>query len=255
MKTVEEAVGFRPTRDFARSDPRITAYYRCYYTGTRQLPASYDQLKLREGNESGCPVDPNKFDVFFYKIEAVASGRAPVTQSLAAASAERIATVVPHEDFHEQLKQLPDTIAEAAATLIGFLTAAKADGELSAEAGLFREKALLINRSYEHLAALYRTERDRRRALEEKEKTFAALQSGCAAIPPARTFNRCVSAANNAGLAFDHSYTEYYPLLYQVYEACGRNLPCAIARIENAPNKKREADLVRYFEDAASGPR
>ena len=57
---------------------------------------------------------------FFYRIEAVATGHVPITQMLAAASVERLATVIPHEDFHLQVRDLPDRVAEAATTLVGF---------------------------------------------------------------------------------------------------------------------------------------
>lgn len=254
VKKLEQSVGFRPTGNFDHVDERVTAYYRCYFTGKGTLPDSYDHLSLREGTKDGCRLDEQKYDVFFYPIEAVASGHAPVTESLTAASAERVATVVPHEDFHEQIQRLPDVIAEAAATLVGFLTGAAALGNPQTEAGLFRRKAELINRYYTQLAALYRSERKPGRALQEKQALFASLQAECAAIlPNPRSFNKCVSAPNNAGLAFDHSYTKYYPLLYEVFNACGKDLKCTIAKIVSAPKKKPEAEVVRYFRAAASG--
>src|SRR5581483_4516769 len=161
---------------------------------------------------------------------------------------------VPHEDFHEQIQRLPDVIGEAAATLVGFLTGAAALGNPQTEAGLFRRKAELINRYYTRLAALYQSERRPARALEEKQALFASLQTECAAIlPNPRSFNKCVSAPNNAGLAFDHSYTKYYPLLYEVFNACRQELKCTIAKIVGAPKKKPEAEVVRYFRAAASG--
>ena len=46
-------------------------------------------------------------------------------------------------------------------------------------------------------------------ALDAKQRLFRALEQECAAIrPEPRSFNKCVSVANNAGLAFDHTYTE-----------------------------------------------
>ena len=130
VQTVEQAAGFKPTGNFARPDAAIAAYYRCYYTGKLELPGSYDELQLREGSKDGCQLDENRYDVFFYPIEAVASGHAPVTQTLAAATPQRLAAVVPHEDFHAQVRELPDRIAEAASTLAGFLTGAAALADL-----------------------------------------------------------------------------------------------------------------------------
>src|ERR1700693_4583306 len=152
-KTAEQAAGVKPTGNFSSADARVTAYYRCYFTGKLELPESYDDLKLRQGTKNGCSLDPEKYDVFFYPIEAVASGHSPVTKALATAAPERIATGVPHEDFHSQIEALPDRIAEAAATLVGFIVGASAIHNNDAE--LFLEKANLINRYYDHLYDIY----------------------------------------------------------------------------------------------------
>jgi hypothetical protein len=159
LKDVEREAGFKPTGNFAHADARVPAYYRCYYTGRLELPQSYDELKLSKGTKDGCSLDAKKYDIFFYPIEAVASGHAPITESLAQAPGERVATVVPHEDFHQQIRDLSGPLAEAAATLVGFLTGAAAEPSLSQEAQLFLQKALILNRYYYRLAAAYRAAR------------------------------------------------------------------------------------------------
>jgi hypothetical protein len=253
LKDIEREAGFKPTGNFAHADARVPAYYRCYYTGRLELPQSYDELNLRKGTKDGCSLDAKKYDVFFYPIEAVASGHAPITESLAQAPAERVATVVPHEDFHQQIRDLSVPLAEAAATLVGFLTGAAAESSLSQEAQLFLQKALILNRYYDRLAAAYFAARvhalPERRAIDEKQRLLSALLEECAAIQPApRSFNKCVSASNNAGLAFDYTYTRYYPLLYQVWSACGQDIKCTIAAIARAPRKRPEAEVVEYFQ-------
>jgi hypothetical protein len=254
VKIVEQSVGYKPTGNFTRTDPRTVAYYRCYFTGTHELPESYNELRLRKGTREGCSIDEKKYDVFFYPVEAVATGHTPVTQSLETAPAERVAVVVPHEDFHAQLQGLPDSVAEAAATLVGLATGAVAVEGVAADVDVFLQKADLINRYYERLARIYQSEHDQGRLAQEKRKLLASLQGECTAIrPEPRTFNKCVSAENNAGLAFDHTYTKYYPLLYRIFRACGRDLPCTIQKIESAPKKKREADVASYFAALASG--
>ena len=65
VRAEEQSVGIKPGGNFAHSDPRVTAYYRCYYTGKTGLPQSYDQLKFREGTKDGCRLDENAYDVFF----------------------------------------------------------------------------------------------------------------------------------------------------------------------------------------------
>ena len=258
VRAEELAVGIKSSGNFARSDPGVAAYYRCYYTGKLELPASYDELKLREGAKSGCPLDENKYDVFFYPIEAVSSGDVPVTQALAAASVERVATVVSHEDFHLQVSELPDRVAEAATTLVGFLAGSAAvenlgDTQLRLDADLFLRKAEILNRYYDRLSCVYRSARhgalSKPRALAEKRRLFTALQQECASIQPEpRSFNRCTPVANNAGLAFDYTYTRDYPLVYAVYQACRRDLPCTIEVFDRAPRKRPEAEVIRYLQ-------
>jgi len=257
-KAEEKADGIKPTRNFAHSGLEA-AYYRCYYTGKLELPASYSALKLKQGTKEGCRIDQARYDVFFYPAEVVASGHAPVTRTLAASPLERVVTVVPHEDFHKQVHGLPEEVAEAASTLVGFLAGAAA-GEsvgprpLESEAGLFLRKAELVNRYYEQLRDVYQSMQARSlstmAASVEKQRIMSALNRECKAIQPApRTFNRCVSAPNNAGLAFDYTYTRYYPLLYRVYQECGQDLRCTVRVIDRAPRKTGEA-AVRYFQEA-----
>lgn len=258
VKAEEQAAGIRPSGNFARSDPAVTAYYRCYYTGKLELPQSYDQLKLRDGTKKGCPLDENKYDVFFYPIEAVSTGNVPVTQALAAASVERLATVVPHEDFHLQVSDLPDRVAEAATTLVGFLAGSAAaetlgNTRLRDEAELFLRKAVMLNGYFERLSALYKSARSggisKSGALEQKRLVMTALVVECAALQPEpRSFNRCAPVANNAGIAFDYTYTRDYPVVYQVYRACRQDLRCTVAAIEGAPRKRSEAEVLRYLE-------
>lgn len=253
LKNVEQSVGFRPTGNFKRVDPKITAYYRCYYTGKLELPESYDDLKLREGTKNGCVLDEKKYDVFFYPIEAVASGHTPVTRSLESATPDRQVMVVPHEDFHAQIKGLPDRIAESAATLVGFATGAAAMNEAPLDADLFLRKAEMVNRTFDTLSSVYK--RARHGALSEgaaREVGRRLLDSArreCTAITPnPRSFNKCLSADNNAGLAFDHTYTKFYPLLYSVYLGCGKDLKCTTHKILAAPRKRTERDVVAYLE-------
>ena len=85
IKDLEKTLGFQATENFLNYSEATPAYYRCYYTGKLELPASYEQLQLVEGDAAGCSLDENQYDIFFYSIEAVATGTAPVTPSLAQA--------------------------------------------------------------------------------------------------------------------------------------------------------------------------
>jgi hypothetical protein len=247
IQEFEGRLGIARTRNFDQNSETLQAYYRCYYTGPLELPESYERLKLKEGKESGCGMDPRRYDVFFYPIEAVASGKTPVTKSLAEAKPERVLVVVPHEDYHMR-KDLPASVGEAAATLVGFLTAAdyarQEFGEnsqlyrnLAGEPELFLRKSALVNRTYEELSGIYSRMRKgkvrREEAFAAKGRLFAELRSGCQAISPSpRSFNKCLAAENNAGLAFDRTYTRFYPLLYELYESRGRNVRSTVAALD-----------------------
>jgi hypothetical protein len=255
VKQAEQSAGFHPTGNFAHANSRVRAYYRCYFTGPLELPDSYAGLKLRQGSQDGCSLDIRKNDVFFYPIEVVASGHSPVTQSLAQASTERLVTVVSHEDFHEQIRDWPDAIAEAAATLAGFITGGTVvqDQEVHPEAEIFWRKAIILNRYYDRLSAVYnafgRGAISKSSALGQKQSLLSALQQECAAIQPEpRSFNKCVPVANNAGLAFDHTYTKYYPLVYQVLLACRQDVKCTIGALLHAPKKTSESAVIQYLE-------
>ncbi|HEV2493256.1 MAG TPA: hypothetical protein VG204_09320 [Terriglobia bacterium] len=269
IKKLERSLGFRRTGNFKTHSETIAAYYRCYYTGKLDLPESYEGLELRQGTKDGCPVDPAQYDVFFYPIEAVGSGKSPVTASLDRDSLERFLVVVPHEDFHagKGLRHLPATVTEASSTLIGFLTASEvarqqfgADAEvtrnLEQEPDLFLRKAELVNRYYTRLSEVYAAvkagEVPASDALSQKARLFDAMQQQCQAIAPSpRSFNKCLAANNNAGLAFERTYTKYYPLTYQVFLAEGRNPKVTIEAIRKGLTAQPESEALERLQDLA----
>jgi hypothetical protein len=253
IKNFESTIGLPKTRNFEHDSDTVQSYYRCYYTGALELPESYDELKLREGSETGCGMDPKKYDMFFYAMQAAGSGKTAVTSSLAHSSPERILVVVPHEDYHSR-KDLPVSIAEAAATLIGFVTAADYARQqlsanssiyqnLSAESDLFLKKSIIVNRYYSKLQDVYDRLHSGRitspMAFAEKGRLFEELRSECDAITPnPHSFNKAVSAYNNAGLAFDRTYTKFYPQIYALFESRGRDLKSTIEALDGALNAK-----------------
>jgi hypothetical protein len=256
IKSVQQSLGFEPTRNFLQHSHQTEAVYRCYYTGKFELPESYEGLRLREGTREGCAIDETKYDVFFYPIEAVASGDAQVTGSLSQASEERLAVVVSHEDFHNQdsLQKLPEAMREAAATLAGFLTAAEYAREksgaaseqhekLAREAEIFLRKSEIVNAYHAKTSRLYENLRQgmisETAALAGKERLFEDLSRECSSVEPASaTFNRCPPVLNNAALAFDRTYTKDYPLLYDLFLACGSDLKKMIEVLSSLSTRK-----------------
>jgi hypothetical protein len=258
IKNLENKLGFRRTRNFHKQSTKSAVAYRCYYTGKLELPDSYGDLQLISGTKDGCPLDPRKYDIFFYPLQAVGSGKTPVSASLEHASLERFLFVVPHEDFHanKELRKLPATWSEASATLVGFMTAAEVArqkfGEnsdvyqdLRHEPELFNRKAEIVNQYFAQLRKLYAAARAGRisehDALDQKQTAFEEIQQACSAIiPNPKSFKRCLAADNNAGLAFDETYTKYYPLMYELYLAEGRQLKPTLDALERAMNAQND---------------
>ncbi len=179
---------------------------------------------------------------------------------------ERFLVVVPHEDFHanKELRKLPAAWGEASATLIGFLTgvevARQKFGEnsevyqnLQREPELFARKAEIVNRYHAQLSQLYAAARagqiSERDALAQKQQAFEEFHQACMAISPEpKSFNRCLGANNNAGLAFDETYTKYYPLMYQAYLAQGRALKPTVEALAKALKVSTEAEALRNLQ-------
>jgi hypothetical protein len=235
VKDFSVALGGHATDNFLRHSDRHTSDTRCYFTGKLQLPEFYNALRMVREDGDRCAARSDEYDVFFYPVEAVASGDESITVSLAEASTERVLVVVPHEDFHNQREawKAPTEVAEAAATLVGFLTASGFAKQrfgaesptarvLARDADLFLRKSFIVNQYYETVSRLYAAFRSgaftAEQALERKRELFAELQRSCADISPEPvSFNKCPAAMNNAGLAFDRTYTRHYPMLHELY--------------------------------------
>jgi hypothetical protein len=252
VKEVEGKLGLHRTRSFDLESNQRAADYRCYYTGKLELPDDYGDLRLKPGSAQGCKLNSRKYDVFFYPLQAMGSPKAEVTTSLAQASPERVLMVIPHEDFHQDpaLSGLPDPLTEAAAMMVGFLTAREVARQqfgtesevyrnLSREAELFLNKSRLMNHYFDTLRQLYADHSAERTSKQEvlaaKARLFGTVERQCEGLEPKPTsFNRCLPVNNNAGLAFDHTYTLYYPLMYAVAEAKGEDLKGTIDALRQA---------------------
>jgi hypothetical protein len=239
VKDFAVALGGHATENFLRHSDHVVSDNRCYFTGKLQLPEFYSSLRMVREDGDRCAERAAEHDVFFYPVQAVASGEEVITVSLAEASTERVLVVVPHEDFHNQreARRAPTEVAEAAATLVGFLTASDYAQErfgadsatartLARDADLFLRKSLIVNDYYEKVSGLYREFRSGaltpEQTLARKHALFDELQRSCSQIAPEPvSFNKCPAAMNNAGLAFDRTYTAHYPMLHGLYAQLG----------------------------------
>jgi hypothetical protein len=249
LKEFEEALGGQATENFRQYSDRPVADNRCYFTGKLQLPEFYSALRMVREDERQCTARADEYDVFFYPVQAVASGEETITVALAKAPTERVLVVVPHEDFHNQpeTRKAPTEVAEAAATLVGFLTASAFAKErfgaesstfrlLDLDADLFRQKAFVVNQYFEKVSALYEDHRSgvltQAQTSHRKAELFAALQQSCSEISPDPvSFNKCPSAMNNAGLAFDRTYTRNYPMIHDLYKLLGSDTAVLVSTL------------------------
>lgn len=277
LQAFQEGLGIERTGNFQHFSDAQDAVYRCYFTGELELPESYEALQLVEPDEPVCPVDETTHDLFFYPIEAVASGSSPVSPALVGAALERTLVVVPHEDFHNQ----PETtlasfdVAEAAATLVGFVAArdfarvtygeaSEPYRRLDREVDRFQIKSRIVNTYVRRLTEVYDAydvgDLTRDNALARKAALYADFSRECQASEPAASFNTCPAVMNNAGLAFDSTYTRHFPIWFALYESLGRDTRAAIAAFRRvlATAPRSEADLIDAMQtlgDASSSAR
>ena len=72
-------------------------------------------------------------------------------------------------------------------------------------------------------------------ALDRKRQLFAALGQACLNSGPAPvSFNRCPAVLNNAGLAFDRTYTRDYPAIFERAPRLDADVPETIASLRRA---------------------
>jgi len=270
LKAYEAQVGFEATRNFAAASGEAFPG-RCYFTGILELPDSYRQLQLSPAVNGKCGIDETKYDVFPYLLEVAATGRSPVTPALEGAALERLLMVVPHEDFHNQpeMNRAPPAVAEAAATLVGYLAAAGFARQrygpdspvyqrLALEATLFLAKARIVNDYFEKLSAAYGSYRGGRigrdEALASKRTLFGDLLQACSSSGPApASFNRCPAIMNNAGLAFDRTYTREYPMLFDLHVRLGGDVASTVTALRRLlarwpPAAKDGSDLIEALQ-------
>jgi len=240
IKKFEKQIGYMKDINFHSYNPSEEAYHICYSTGTLNLPNDYTDsaLKTTKGKKEGCADNANEEDVFFYKSQAY-SGGLGLQRSLAEAPLERFIVVVFHEDYHEEIHLAHGDKNEAATTMMGMALAIDfarekygEDSEmyrnLCLEPALYIQKAIIVNKYYSKLRMLYanfnRFQISKADTLKRKAELLNELQKECIAIRPwPKTFNPCPPALNNAGLAFDITYTRHFPRMYAMWVRCGKD--------------------------------
>lgn len=246
IKIFEKKIGFTKDIHFHWYDPSQKAIYLCYYTESLKIPLGYgdDKMFFQRADETGCYIDATRYDVYFYKAQAVArSGIGmPITKSLLEEkSFERFISVIFHEDYHEEFPIPFGAIDESSAMIIGLVAsidfAREKFGEdsevyknLLREPEFYLQKSLMTNRYFDRFYMMYYEYEtgviSKKEVLGQKEKLFAELRSECVSMNrqyEQKTFNFCPSEFNNAGLGFAVTYTRHYPKMYEAYLYYGKN--------------------------------
>jgi len=265
IKKYEKGIGFRAMKTFQKYSGKQDSYYLCYYTGKFELPDSYEGLKFKDGNENGCDIDEQKYDVLFHAAEVVAGEKTPITPSLLRSSTERFIMAVLHEDFHEQVRdKLPnEAMNESFATFIGLAAASQfardefgetseAYINLSGDTENFLQAAHLANGYHKKLGVIFKSHHDdaitARHAATKKAKIFSQLKIECNELPTPTTVWRC-PGFNNAHLAFSVTYSRHYPLAYELYMAKGQDLTATMQAILEVSQKRlSEEEAVDYLQ-------
>jgi hypothetical protein len=128
---------------------------------------------------------------------------------------------------------------------------------LQREPDLFARKAEIVNRFHAQMRQLYAAARSgeipEHDALAQKQRALEGFRQQCMDINPSpKSFNRCLPANNNAGLAFDETYTKYYLRMYHLYLAKGRQLRPTLNALQRALDARTEAEVVKNLEEAVT---
>jgi len=91
---------------------------------------------------------------------------------------------------------------------------------------LFLRKSFIVNVYYERVIELY--------------------------SPEPVSFNKCPAAMNNAGLAFDQTYTRHYPLMHDLYASLGGDTTALVMTLKRMlpqwpRSVTRAADLMKIL--------
>jgi len=256
IQEFEKKFGFKETSNFKEYDPEteVEAFYLCYFTEKTVLPHSHDdpQLFLRWSKEEFPKVDSEKYDIFYYRAEALA-GKREITEALLKTSLSRMLMVVVHEDFHEQM-EYPSGIEEPLATLVSILLAQEfAKEKFGKESEVYKnlEKKLkrwtelspLFIKYFGLLSELYLKYQQEKITLKETLLKKEDLYKALAEEIRQKTKKEFPYPLNNALLAFAMTCIRYFPLAYQVYLSTNQNLSETIEIFLNLPIEEPPFDL------------
>ncbi|MFC1955106.1 aminopeptidase [Chloroflexota bacterium] len=260
IKAFEKKLGFDETENFKTYSGETEAYDYSFFTSKTNLPYSLDDplLQAATGKPESVPIDLEKYDVFFYSIQAVAGIETPVTKSLLQAPRPRFIHVIFHEDWHEQMDS-PLGIEEPCAEVVGYtaamLFAREKFGQssevyetLQKRFGKKLEESELYQQYYDELDILYSSfhsgtisEAD---TLAQKASLLKEMANELRSL-----WGASPGQLNNAFVAFQMTYFRHFPLIQQVYSATNYDLAETMAIFRAVPAQGIAFDTVAKVKD------
>lgn len=216
-----ENLGLKPTKNCSRFNPDDEGYTYKFYAPPFKIPYSYDEYF--EESESS--------DIFIYQASATAASEYGL--SLLKEPIWEIIFAVFHEIWHDQVK-LCSGIEESTGVVIGYAAGLKYTEEkfgrdsdiywnLKEDFDRFQLRSCINNNTWEALNTFYEEYRagkiSEELALEKKKEILISAENAYLELLDAIW----LFELNNASVGFDMTYTRYYPLTLQVYQATGED--------------------------------
>ena len=262
IKTFEKELGFNETENFRTYSPDIESYDYFFYTPETTLPYSLNDplLLCSKGSPESYNDYLEGYDVFFYRIQAIAEVKTPITTSLIQAPLPRLIHIILHEDWHEQMDSTTG-IEEPCAEVVSYVAAMLfAEGKYGRDSDVYKtlkgevnnklRAAEVYQRYYDELSELYmllslgvitKTE-----GLSQKTILLESLGEDLKDI-----WGKKPEQLNNAYIAFQMTYFRHFPLMYQVFSTTDSNLRKTMAIFQSVPRqgaKFEDVDEVKSIE-------
>ncbi len=234
-KELEKKLGYKETENFKSFDKDVEHTIVMYQLKT-ELPFSHEDCRFFEikkkhskGSASEIAwlarhlkVTEDNYDIDVYCAEVV-SGGTPISPAMLRANPSRLAYLVFHEDWHDNV-DLPTHFEEASGNLIGFVAAAIFLGsnnkDIHKELEEYSKYARAINRCHDEISQLVTQLKNkkisRNRYLSKRRQCIIVAEKSQSRHPHLDPIN----------VANGHTYTYYWPLVNRLYRA----LDCDLVR-------------------------
>jgi hypothetical protein len=253
IRSFERRIGFDATANFTDVVNDQAAYPFCGHASRLVLPWSYEDPAIRwysADSESDCRAIAPEDDIYFRRLEAKGESETPITGAMLAGKLDRFIYLVIHEDCHDQFA-LPYGVEEALCDLVthkAMITfAAQKYSFGSREQRSIRRYAInqaeLVRATiawHGRLEALY-ARYQRGEVAADALLRDRATMFGSAEQPLG--FRK--GELNNVSLASNMTYSRYYPLLEEVYDAQTGDLARTVAFFRQVDLAKPPPALVQ----------